>query len=66
MNYEKAWKELESVISGNLRIYDFVFKDECPNSIERAAVNTLKSLDSIMEGLRKKHIKKEAVEGEKD
>lgn len=66
MDYKKAWKELESVVSGNLMIYDFVFKDESPNFLERSSVNTLKSIDRIMKGLRKKHSKGGVVEGKKD
>lgn len=59
MNYKKAWKELECVIGSSVVIYDFVFEGEGTNSLERATINTLTSIDSIMEGLRKKYSKEE-------
>lgn len=55
MNYEKAWEELECVIGSSIVIYDFVFEDEGTNSLEKATIKTLTSIDSIMEGLRKKY-----------
>lgn len=59
VNYERAWKEPEGVIGSSIVIYDFVFEGEGTNSLEKATINTLTSIDSIMEGLRKKYSKEE-------
>lgn len=55
MNYEQAWEELEISIKSGLMIYDSVFLEENPNSIERATIATLEAVEDIMKGIKKKY-----------
>lgn len=59
MDYEKAWKELENEIRSDIDLSIIALPDENPSVIDRAILNSLRRVETIMKLIKEKYEEEE-------